>query len=476
LHRVAVLVVALVASSAWLAVGSATAAPRWSKPTTVAKTYCRGGYPTKLQAAENARGDMLVAWVEEGCTELDDGRWRVIAISRKAGHRFGRLRSIHSGRTPLAVQLGVALDERGGGTIAWTRTPMYNSVPTAFPDTAVLVSTRLAGGRFSRPKLVDEHGGSFDLSANAAGETVLTWVHFAPPNDYYRRGPVVAAIRPAGETRFEAAQTLSGPPPDIASPSAAIAPGGTALVTWAHNDGSADYCCAALEASVRPAGRPFGPIQVIAPREAELSLGHAVTLDSSGRGVVAWTTFQTVRYPEPPRRPLGVFASRFDGQSFSAPVTLERGMDAVGSPQVFIARDGQATVEWNHGFPPGGNSTCDVSSRYALALPASGSPGQPSTITPAGSGLQPTFVSAQDSRGRLVRAWFEGTSVSSNKIGDCFFKAGRVRASIDGGPVIEVPAFKRAAEITLLGAPAAKPVLLLSLIGRVLISRLRESR
>ena len=163
----ATVIVGVLALTAGFEVQSATAALRWSKPAKVSKTNCRNGPATKVQAAQNARGDALVAWTEE-CGNVF-GRWRVMAVSRKAGHRLRRPRIIHSGGRAQSIQLGIALDARGGGTIAWTRVPAYISV--THPDSALLVSTRRPGGRFSRPRMVDEHGGFFDLAANPAGQT-----------------------------------------------------------------------------------------------------------------------------------------------------------------------------------------------------------------------------------------------------------------------------------------------------------------
>jgi hypothetical protein len=476
LWLIATLTVTL-AFAAWFEVQSAVAAPRWSKPALVSKTQCRKGYATRVQAAQNARGDAVVAWVEEHCATFYDGRWRIVAVSRKAGHRFGRSRIIHSGGHVTEVQLGVALDEHGGGTIAWTRMPTYNSA--AHPDTGLLVSTRRPGGRFSRPRLVDEHGGRFDLAANATGETVLAWVHFAPPNTYARIGSLVAAIRSAGTTRFGEPQTLSGPPAAIASTSAAIAPDGAALAGWTRADGTAYDCCTAFEASIRLPGQAFASPEIISPLVPELSHAPAVAVASRGIGVIAWTTSQRFKWPPPPAERVGIYASRWDGQAFSAPHTIESAMDDVFSgPGVLLARDGRATIEWYRGYSRS-SDICGLPSRYAVALPATGSPGPPAMISPP-NGLQSSFASALDIADRPIRVWFQGTALKYEKIG-CYITASRVGAAIDGGPTIHGPAIPTGPAGAFSAAPARAPMLVWAepgrgvISGRVVMSTLREA-
>ena len=105
----------------------------------------------------------LVAWIEIGCRGgAYDMRWRLVAVSRRAGHRFGLPRIIHSGGAWDGLELDIALDARGGGTIAWARRPQE-----AFRDTGILVSTRRPGRRFTRPRLVDAHAATPQLAAGA---------------------------------------------------------------------------------------------------------------------------------------------------------------------------------------------------------------------------------------------------------------------------------------------------------------------
>jgi hypothetical protein len=468
-HFIATLIVGLLALT-WLDVQSATAAPRWSKPVTVSKTNCRNGPATKLQAAQNARGDALVAWTEECAGSY--GRWRVVAVSRKAGHRFGRPRIIHSGGRAQSMQLGIALDATGGGTIAWTRTPAYNTVP--HPDTALLVATRRPGERFSRPRLIDEHGGWFDLAANPAGETVLTWVHFVPPNSYERPGTVVAAIRPAGVADFGPPRTLSGPSAPVSGIALAIAPDGTALASWTHREGSEADCCTAVEAAIRLPGEHFGALNVISPPAAELNQAPAVAVGHRGSGAIAWTTSQIYRWPPLTPKRLGVYASRWDGQAFSVPVTLDSALDVFWVPNVMLARDGKATVEWYRGYPRS-SSICGLASRYALTLPATGPPGTPAMISPP-NGLQSAFASALDIGDRPIRVWFQGTAVTYEKYNNCAITASRVGAAIDNGPTIHGPAASGGpVDMTLIAAPAATPALVWPVRRRVVMSTLRDA-
>jgi hypothetical protein len=465
-HFIATLIVGLLALT-WFDVQSATAAPRWSKPLAVAHT-CPKGSATMPRAAQNARGDVLVAWSERYCAPFDDGRWRIVAVSRKAGHRFGRTRILHSGGRYWGQQLDVALDARGGATVAWAREPSHNTAP--FPDTALLVATRRPGRRFGKPKLLDEHGGWFDLAVNSHGETVLTWAHFIPPNSRDRTGPLVAAIRPASATRFGAAQTLPGSADRVGSPTVAIGPDGASIASWARPNG----CCIDLDATIRPPGGAFGaPTRVASTARY---LGQAIALSDDSAGVVAWSTAPDTSSPGPPVPHVRgeVLASRWNGQAFSAPDTVVSTFDALSGPEVLLAQDGKLTVEWYQGYSrAGAGNSCGLPSRYAT--PASTEPsGTPTMISPP-NGIQAAFASALDAGSRLIRTWFQATAVDYERYNNCYIRASRIAASIDGGPTIHGPEVRGPAEATFAGAVPA-PLLVWTDRNRVLTSTLRDPR
>jgi hypothetical protein len=463
-------IVGVLAMTSSMEVHAATTAPRWSKPVVVSHT-CRRGTATTLQAARNARGDALVAWIERYCGTLDDGRWRVVAVSRRAGHRFGRPRVLHSGGRPWSQQLDIALDARGGGTVAWTREPAYSTA--AFRDTALLVATRRPGGRFGRPRLIDEHGGWSDLAANPRGETVLTWVRFIPPNSQQHGGRVVAAIRPPGRTSFGPAQTLSGPVGRAGVPAVAIAPDGAALASWGEDGGAAE-CCTGVEAAFRPPGGRFGPPTGISA--VSRLAGQAVAIVNRSAGVVTWTTNPNALppfNPFEPQQPGGVFASRWSGQAFSAPVTLLSAFDVFSGPDVLLGRDGKSTVEWYQGHRRA-TSDCGLPSRLAITSPTE--PPEAAAMISPPNGIQAYFVSALDANNRPIRAWFQATSVDYEKYNNCWIRTSRVGAAINGGPTIHGPEVKGPSAVAFAAAPARTPMLVWSVRGRVVMSTLRGDR
>src|SRR5689334_17246792 len=119
-RRSEALILGIVVLMSVVAVKPAVAAPYWSRPTVVARTLCPNGFGTSMRAAQNARGDVLVAWIERGCGVLRN-RWRLVTVSGRVGRRFGRPRLLASGEFNANLELGTALDARGGATIAWTR-------------------------------------------------------------------------------------------------------------------------------------------------------------------------------------------------------------------------------------------------------------------------------------------------------------------------------------------------------------------
>jgi hypothetical protein len=66
------LITACVLATAWIGAQAAMAAPQWSKPVVITHT-CKRGTGTHIQAAQNARGDALVAWVER-CYRVGERR------------------------------------------------------------------------------------------------------------------------------------------------------------------------------------------------------------------------------------------------------------------------------------------------------------------------------------------------------------------------------------------------------------------
>jgi hypothetical protein len=238
-------------------------------------------------------------------------------------------------------------------------------------------------------------------------------------------------------------------------------------------DGSAVDCCTAIEAAIRPPASSFGAPTPIASRSRYT--GQAVALVDGSKGVVTWTTNAHSLPPfdsgEPQERG-GVFVSRWDGQAFSAPVALASAFDVFSGSDILLAPDGRLTVEWYQGFLRA-TSDCGLPSRYAITPPTE-PPGTPTMISPP-NGIQATFASALDNRNRLIRAWFQATSIAYEKYNNCYIRTSRIGAAIDGGPTIHGPEVRGPGEAVFHAAPANTPMLVWTDRNRVVTSSLRDA-
>lgn len=330
---------------------AASAPGGWLQPVVIART-CHRGIVTPVKLAQNARGDIVLAWAEQGCNG-PSGVSRVFALSRPAGRHFGAKRMLASTRELSYIsQLGVAIDARGGATIAW------NSANAGQSRSRVLVATRQQGGRFGAPVSLDEHGLHTAVSGNANGETVLVWQQVSPPGNDAHTGYIVAATRMPGALRFGPAHAISDQLhqahnqytafPVAATPTISVAPDGTALASWTQADGTALDCCTAVEASVRPPGGDFSaPIRLspALPNTPDTTSGAGVAAHDNA--VAAWTTHDTTNFPAG-----GMFASRWDGHAFSMPIPLMHPEDVdrgtvFSTPEVLLVGDGPPTIRWD---------------------------------------------------------------------------------------------------------------------------------
>ena len=414
----------------------AHAEPRWSSALTVSRMTCPKGLVEELRVAQNARGDAIVAWVEQNCRKGgNDRRWRVLAVSRKPGGRFGRTRIIHSGGYSPDIELDLAIDAKGGATIAWTRVP-EEGLAAPF-DPALLVSTRRPGSRFGKPRLLDRHAATPKLAINAAGETVLVWRRLRPVNTSLRsvlgsNVLVRAAIRPPASNRFGSPQALFDVPLRPGILSVAIAADGAALAAWSDP-------AAGVRAASRPPGGRFGnPV----PVSSQPSNGYqVVALRDQETGIVAWTTNTAA------------FVSRWDGDGYSAPV-LAGSSEYSREPSVLLGADGGALLEWH-----GGLASCyALGARHGVTIPAQGSPGSTAIVSPTNVTYD-RFITARGENGAPIRAWLQVTGCYSERAIDYFPNAARAGASVAGAPAIDGPDVKLPADIAFASDGARTPVL-----------------
>jgi hypothetical protein len=169
----------------------------------------------------NSRGQAAIAWV---LNTPGDKHFRIGAAFRDdPGERFGKPRFLTpDGRDSYGTSL--ALDEHGRALVVWT-------IVGDRPDMAsganqVVAAIRQPGGALDRPvKLSDRHTGFPEMAMSPDGHAVVTWVRES------RYGYIVQARRVTTAGAYGPITQIS-PRGDADELHAAVADGGSALVTW----------------------------------------------------------------------------------------------------------------------------------------------------------------------------------------------------------------------------------------------------
>jgi hypothetical protein len=457
----------------------ALGAPAWSRPTAIARLACGLRTADAARVVQNARGDVLVVWVEH-C-----GQQGIVALSRRAGHRFGRPRTLAHIGGNWVVWLQAAIDSRGGAVVAWERPTISSS------SSKVYVATRAPAKPFGRPLVVDRAGEDPSLALAPDGAALLAWerLEAPPPVSPGQMGlfpirRVVAATRAAGSPRFGHSRTLSTTQPATPFgsgigamwPAAALAPDGTAVVAWARYDGNSANCCTAVEAATRrPGGRFNAPVRFPTPIDMSQFDKPVVGIGSDGGpATIAWPADDRRTLPGPS----GLFAVRWDGGAAGDPVTLvapATNGHGMFSPQLLLAPDGSATVAWDDG-----ERACAIGHRHAVTLAADGSAGAPRQLTPVGSELVDTATTL-DRAGRLVAAWLHVTASAYDRYGYCTPLGSRLEGTLDGVPLAPGPEQRgrfgtidsAGGSLDLAGAPGQRTLAVWTARARVMLTTLR---
>jgi hypothetical protein len=471
-----------IACALTLAAGDATAAPSWSRPQTIARPTCptkvlRGLPPTQivdLHAVQNARGDRLVAWIEQ-CPR----GWRVVATSQPPGGRFGPPRILdrmHGGH--WSVQLAATLNARGGAIVAWA----WRSTATSHENARVLVAMRAPQRRFDPSRLLDRRGGEFALAANARGEAVLAWKHQSAPTGAVP--VVVAALHRAGAPRFDGRQRLSAPLVDVQNafgghdgihptPTAAVADDGSAIVAWRRADASAPDCCSAVEATMRAPGAPFAPaVRVSAPYKHNPVTGPTVAIADDRTAYVAWITNEYGVYPTPG----AVTATHWDGSAFAPPAALfgttgNVRPSAFVAPGILLAHGGAALAQWISYA-----DLCSPAAQFGARFDGATIPLDPSAPVQTSS-LVPTdrlyagYARALDRDGHPVTAWFDGRAFAPDRYG-CQTLPTALAGSVDGGQPIAGPRVADVSAFDLSAAPGPTPTMVWAEPRRIRLAEL----
>jgi hypothetical protein len=244
-----------------------------------------GPYPDAAVAAVSARGDAVVAWVQQRFPTLrrPSGAMRVVAALRPAGGSFGAPHYLTPWRRDdffPGGHVAAGMDAAGTATVAWE-----DSLPghgEAAPTSTVVVATASPGASFGRPQT---------LSRSAHDLTTLTLA--VAPNGAallaHDGGAIWRFVRAAGSARFTRLEPLTARSGDPAQPAAAIAPDGSAVLAW-RTDDPTFLTNAGVAMSERTGTRAFSKPRRVWAGEAPRSFGiSALDVAISHEGVFAPT-------------------------------------------------------------------------------------------------------------------------------------------------------------------------------------------
>jgi hypothetical protein len=217
----------------------------------------------------------------------------------------------------------LAGDARGDAIAVWGRRNGARRSPVIF-------SSRVRGGRFSRPRAISEAGVSgLSAAMGAEGDYAITWV---------RRGRVEARL--GHGQRLGPALVLSPVHSDV-TVRAPVAgdDSGDAIVAWVGGTQTID-----IDFAYRPAGGDFEPPRTASASPVSTGVGLGVAFGAPGRAALAWDGGDTSGP--------GVFGEEVDA---GTPLGQERLSPAGGPFQnvsgssfkaLAAAPDGRAAVAW----------------------------------------------------------------------------------------------------------------------------------
>lgn len=225
-------------------------------------------------------GNAALAWIEDAGPMPREGQPDVVlrVMRRPAGGAFGSAETLAaSGPVGLGgVQVAVS-----GGRVAlsWAEDPTPGG--TTPRGEVIRASAGTIAGGLSAPQTLMQ---AVDVMVNgaialdAAGEGVATWTAVPPERPDGPRGPSKGYARLLREGSWLPTAPLPGD--SYNTMDAAVAPDGTAIVTWATENADA------AAAVVAPPGGGFG-----APTPFSAGGKVHVAFDGAGRGLAAWASW-----------------------------------------------------------------------------------------------------------------------------------------------------------------------------------------
>jgi hypothetical protein len=302
------------------------------------------GFAAPVQAYAATR---TVALLER---TLPGGRAQRISVaSGSVTGTFGTPRILQSSVAPRIADADLAVNDRGDAIAAWIQERDTTSTGVALND-RLWISTRRAGGSFSRPTVLVGSGRltNVDVAVGANGDLLAAFTR-APIASGHERRPRSVAVRyrRAGHG-FGSIQTI-GPNEGFADIATAIASNGRGYVAYGTQDlGEEADQPFQVYTAVKPAG-PSGFRQTVQLDDGATGLERpvgnvSIAVAPNADATVAWSG---VRIQSGPRRPIFypvLAATTGAGARFGAAQSVAEGNGAVGG--VTVSPSGVATVVW----------------------------------------------------------------------------------------------------------------------------------
>ena len=232
--------------------------------------------------AANDRGDVAAGWVEHL-----SGRDHLVVAVRGSGQAFGRPSVIVG--SGLISSPAIALGANGDLVVAYQRSTSRRG---RTPDRRVEARVRRAGHGWGAVQRLGPSLGFSEISTAAAanGRMVVAWGTQDLGEEANSPWTVRAAVRPAGPRSFRAGQLLEASEADNERPAgevaAAMAPDGTATVTWSSIVGARFPHTFPVRAATAGSSLRFATAQTLAPNAAAAD----VAMDARGTTVVVFST------------------------------------------------------------------------------------------------------------------------------------------------------------------------------------------
>ncbi|HYM57553.1 MAG TPA: hypothetical protein VES79_06270 [Solirubrobacteraceae bacterium] len=274
--------------------------------------------------AGNARGDLAFAWFEDRGTSND----RVHVSLRRAGGSFGSPILIAQERVR---SVSVAVGTRGDVLVAWDARGVVR--------TRVKAVGRASFGPVETIRSEDAFFADLRTALTANGRAYVAW-GAQLRTEGGDTGPVFfhAAVRPAGGSRFRAAQLLDRLGAERAANPlelAIVGGGSAAVVAWTGYDGSTNRV---RVAETDAAGRFGGPLDVSPPgTDAVLS---DLAAGAGGQRLAVWTATSATQR----RQVQAAFAA--PGATFGPPELVSANEEADTGGAAFDPRTAVPTVLW----------------------------------------------------------------------------------------------------------------------------------